>query len=151
MNWTDVLWGNANSTQHDLSVSGGSEKVTYRLSLGYLNDQGTLQWGNNSNERFNVRLSNTFHITDKFSIDSNISASRQHQVAPTQIGSVLGVSIPQPGLPVSSIDGKPYAWGGIHAPNWLCELGGDNKLVVTAMKVNETLRWEITTGAIKSQ
>ena len=64
MNWTDVLWGNANSTQHDLSVSGGSEKVTYRLSLGYLNDQGTLQWGNNSNERFNVRLSNTFHITD---------------------------------------------------------------------------------------
>ena len=146
MNWTDVLWGNANSTQHDLSISGGSEKSTYRLSLGYLFDEGTLQWGNNSNERFNVRLSNTFHITDKFSIDSNISASRQHQVAPTQIGSVLGVSIPQPGLPVSTIDGKPYAWGGIHTPNWLCELGGDNKLVVTMMKVNETLKWNIIDG-----
>lgn len=34
MNWTDVLWGNATSTQHNLSVSGGSEKSTYRLSLG---------------------------------------------------------------------------------------------------------------------
>lgn len=146
MNWTDVLWGNASSTQHDLSISGGSEKSTYRLSLGYLFDEGTLQWGNNSNERFNIRLSNTFNITDKFSIDSNISASRQHQVAPTQIGSVLGVSIPQPGLPVSTIDGKPYAWGGIHTPNWLCELGGDNKLVVTMMKVNETLRWNIIDG-----
>ena len=146
MNWTDVLWGNASSTQHDLSISGGSEKSTYRLSLGYLFDEGTLQWGNNSNERFNIRLSNTFNITDKFSIDSNISSSRQHQVAPTQIGSVLGVSIPQPGLPVSTIDGKPYAWGGIHTPNWLCELGGDNKLVVTMMKVNETLRWNIMDG-----
>ena len=54
-----------------------------------------------------------------------MSASRQHQVAPTQIGSILGSSIPQPGLPVSTIDGKPYAWGGIHTPNWSAELGGD--------------------------
>ena len=44
MNWTDVLWGNANSTQHNLSLSGGTDKSSYRLSLGYLNDQGTLQW-----------------------------------------------------------------------------------------------------------
>lgn len=146
MNWTDVLWGNAGSTQHDLSISGGTEKATYRLSLGYLYDQGTLQWENNSNERFNVRLSNTFNLTKNLSIDSNISASRQHQVAPTQIGAVLGVSIPQPGLPISTIDGKPYAWGGIHTPNWLCELGGDNKLVVTSMSVNESLKWNIIEG-----
>ena len=45
MNWTDVLWGNANSTQHDLSISGGSDKATYRLSLGYLYDQGTFAVG----------------------------------------------------------------------------------------------------------
>ena len=67
MNWTDVLWGNATSTQHNLSVSGGSEKSTYRLSLGYLNDQGTLQWGNNSNERYNVRLFNSFKINNRIS------------------------------------------------------------------------------------
>ena len=46
---------------------------------------------------------------------------------------ILGSSIPQPGLPVSTIDGKPYAWGGIHTPNWSAELGGDNQLVVTAV------------------
>ena len=146
MNWTDVLWGGANSTQHDLSISGGTEKVTYRLSLGYLNDQGTLKWGKNYNERYNVRLTNSFKLAKNLSLDSHISASRQHQVAPTQIGGVLGTSLPQPGLPVSSIDGKPYAWGGIHTPNWLCELGGDNKLVVTVMKISETLKWEIIEG-----
>lgn len=146
MNWTDVLWGNANSTQHNLSVSGGTEKASYRLSLGYLNDQGTLQWGNNSNERYNVRLFNSFKISDRISLESNLATSRQHQVAPTQIGSVLGVSIPQPGLPVSTIDGKPYAWGGIHTPNWMVELGGDNKLVVTAISVNEVLKARILDG-----
>ena len=146
MNWTDVLWGNATSTQHNLSISGGSEKSTYRLSLGYLNDQGTLQWGNNSNERYNVRLFNSFKINDRISLESNMSASRQHQVAPTQIGSILGSSIPQPGLPVSTIDGKPYAWGGIHTPNWSAELGGDNKLVVTTMNVNEILKVNILDG-----
>ena len=146
MNWTDVLWGNANSTQHNLSLSGGTEKSSYRLSLGYLNDQGTLQWGNNSNERYNVRLSNSFKISNRVSLESNMAASRQHQVAPTQISAVLGVSIPQPGLPVSTIDGKPYAWGGIHTPNWQVELGGDNRLTVTNMSVNEVLKINILEG-----
>lgn len=27
VNWTDVLWGGANSTQHDLSISGGLIKI----------------------------------------------------------------------------------------------------------------------------
>lgn len=146
INWTDVLWGNANSTQHNLSVSGGSEKSSYRLSLGYLNDQSTLQWGNNSNERYNMRLFNSYKISNRVSLESNLSASRQHQVAPTQIGAVLGSSTPQPGLPVSTIDGKPYAWGGIHTPNWQAELGGDNKLVVTAMSLNEVLKVNILEG-----
>ena len=45
VNWTDVMWGPANSTQHDLSFSGGNEKVTYRLSAGYLFDDSNLRWG----------------------------------------------------------------------------------------------------------
>lgn len=102
--------------------------------------------GNNSNERYNVRLFNSFKINNRISLETNMSASRQHQVAPTQIGSILGSSIPQPGLPVSTIDGKPYAWGGIHTPNWSAELGGDNKLVVTTMNVNEILKVNILDG-----
>lgn len=146
VNWTDVLWGSASSTQHDLSVSGGTDKATYRLSLGYLFDEGTLQWGNNTNQRYNVRLTNSFKVTDRLSIESVMSASRQNQVSPTQIGSTLGVSIPQPGFPVSTIDGKPYAWGGQYTPNWRAELGGDNKLIVTAMNVNEQFKYNIIKG-----
>ena len=109
-------------------------------------DEGTLQWGNNSNERFNVRLSNSFKLTERFSVESVMSASRQNQVSPTQIGATLGVSIPQPGFPVSTIDGKPYAWGGQYTRNWQAELGGDNKLVVTAMNVNEQFKYNLMKG-----
>ena len=81
-----------------MSISGGTDKATYRLSVGYLYDQGTLQWGNNNNQRYNVRLSNSFKVTDRFTIESVMAASRQNQVSPTQIGSTLGTSIPQPGF-----------------------------------------------------
>ena len=146
VNWTDVLWGGASSTQHDLSISGGTDKASYRLSFGYLFDEGTLQWGENKNQRFNVRLSNSFKVTDRLTVESVISGSRQNQVAPTQIGSTLGTSIPQPGFPVSTIDGKPYAWGGQYTPNWRAELGGDNRLVVTAMSVNEQFKYNFMKG-----
>lgn len=43
-NWTDVLFGNAGSTQHDLSISGGTDKNLYRLSVGYLYDGSNLKW-----------------------------------------------------------------------------------------------------------
>ena len=49
-------------------------------------------------------------------------------------------------MPVSTIDGKPYAWGGIHTPNWQVELGGDNRLTVTSMSVNEVLKINILEG-----
>lgn len=143
VNWTDALWGGAGSTQHDLSLSGGNEKSGYRLSLGYLKDNGTLKWGNNSNERYNLRLSNNFKLSERISVESVISSSRQNQISPTMIGNALTVSTPQPGLPVSTIDGKAYAWGGQYTPNWLAELGGDNKLLVTTFTANETFKYQM--------
>lgn len=143
VNWNDVLWGNANSTQHDLSISGGSEKVNYRLSFRYLYDDSTLKVGNNSNQLYNIRFSNNFNVTERFSINSVIAASRRLQVAPTQIGSVLSALPLRPGFPTETIDGKPYQWGSEYAFNWLAELGGDNKLVVTDLNINETFKFEL--------
>lgn len=64
VDWLGSLFGNAHSTTHDLSVSGGSEKISYRVSFGYLYDGSPLQYGNNNNQRYNLRVNNTFKITD---------------------------------------------------------------------------------------
>lgn len=143
-NWTDVLWGGAGSTQNDVNISGGTEKVTYRLSLGYLYDQGTLQWGNNNNSRYNARLNNVFRVSDRFTIESVVSFGYQDQLMPSMINRTLGQGYPQPGLPVSTMDGKPYAWGGQYTPNWYAELGGDNQLKVKTTNISETFRFNIT-------
>ena len=46
--WQNILWGTAMSTSHELSVSGGGEKTTYRLSGRYMYDDSNLKWGNNN-------------------------------------------------------------------------------------------------------
>ena len=107
-------------------------------------DGSTLQWGNNNKERYNFRLTNTFKLANNISLESIIAYSRESQVKPSLIGSVLSASVPQPGLPSSSIDGRPYAWGNWKSPNWLAELGGDNKLKVSALNISEQIKWNIT-------
>lgn len=140
--WTKVLWGNANSTTHNLSVSGRTEKAGYRLSLGYLDDGSLLKWGDNFNQRYNIRLANDFSISNKLKIESNISLEKQNVVTPTLISSVLG-EYQQPGFPVSTINGLPYAWGGQLSPNWQAQLGGDNRVNNTRLYINEKLDYDI--------
>ena len=70
--WLGELFGSSWSTEHQLSVSGGTDVSSYRLSLGYNYDGSTLQYGDNNNQRYNFRLNNTFrfsiciHFTKKF-------------------------------------------------------------------------------------
>ena len=142
-NWQDVLFGNSYSTQHDLAVSGGTEKNLYRLSVGYMYDDSNLKWGNNNNQRFNLRLTNKLKVFDNFSIESVIAYNRQDQVAPSQLNRTLTSSYPQPGLPASTIDGKPYSWGTWLSPIWFAELGGDNKLKVSEINISEKFTYNI--------
>ncbi len=136
-NWTDILFGPSASSQHNLAVSGGTEKNLYRVSLGYMYDGSNLQWGQNNNSRYNIRLNNTFQLTDRIKLESMVAYNRQDQVAPSKIGNTLTSSYPQPGLPAATIDGKPYSWGTWLSPNWYAELGGDNNLKVSEINISE--------------
>lgn len=143
-NWLDSLFGETMSTEQNLSISGGSERSSYRISLNYLYDGSTLQYGNNNNQRYTFRMNNTFKLTDKIKLESSISYSRQEQVVPTLISSVLTTQMPMPGLPFTSVDGKPYAWGTWGSPVAKVTEGGDNKLSVSNFSLSETLNYQIT-------
>lgn len=144
IDWLGTLFGNTWSTEHSLAVSGGTDKSSYRISLNYLYDGSTLQFGNNNNQRYNFRMNNTYKFTDKLKLESVIAYNRQEQVAPTQINSVLSNTLPMPGLPFESMNGKPYMWGTWGSPAAKAEYGGDNKLKVSAINISETLNWELT-------
>ena len=81
-NWQDVLFGNSYSTQHDLAVSGGTEKNLYRLSVGYMYDDSNLKWGNNNNQRFNLRSNITSEMTSWLKGGVNLSFAHSMQNYP---------------------------------------------------------------------
>lgn len=52
-NWADVLFNNRLLQTHNISINGGAEKVNYLLSVGYLNNQGTIE--NTGTKRYQLR------------------------------------------------------------------------------------------------
>lgn len=141
----DYLWGNATSTDHQLSLSSRTDKTGYRISLGYLNDGSLLQVGNNSNTRYNLRLAHDYQLTSKIKLESNISLEKNDIVQPTGLGAMMNNGI-QPGIPAKTIDGKPYIWGsGLNnaAINSVGELGGDNKEMNTRINANFNVTYNI--------
>ncbi|MFV0506859.1 MAG: SusC/RagA family TonB-linked outer membrane protein [Bacteroidales bacterium] len=52
-NWLDKIFQTGATQQHNVSATGGTKKVKYFASLGYLNQEGTLK--NTEFERFNIR------------------------------------------------------------------------------------------------
>ena len=144
VDWLGSLFGSTWSTNQSLSLAGGSEKSAYRISGSFLYDGSTLQYGKNNNKRYNIRWNYSNKLNKMFTLESSIAFSRQEQVAPTLVGSALTTSMPMPGLPLTTTDGKSYAWGTWGSPVAKLQLGGDNKLSVRSLSISETLKATIT-------
>lgn len=142
--WYDSLWGSAWSTSNNVSISGGSEKVTYRVSFGYLYDGSQLQLGNNSNQRYNIRSNTSYKLNDKITWDSSLSYDREQNVTPSNITSAISTNIAQPGLPLVNINGDAYSWGTWESPYGQLVLGGDNTLRVDKLIINQSFNYKPT-------
>jgi hypothetical protein len=56
--WVELIFNrNAPVMKHDLNISGGSDKLTYSTSFGYLSREGTIggNYGRSNYDRFTVR------------------------------------------------------------------------------------------------
>lgn len=72
----DYVWQNPWNTQHNISVDGGSDKITYFMMAGYNKEQGSYK--NVDYERFNLRSDITAQITDSFKINLNIGGNQNN-------------------------------------------------------------------------
>ncbi|WP_448700600.1 SusC/RagA family TonB-linked outer membrane protein [Mucilaginibacter sp. AW1-3] len=138
------IWGSSTSTQHNLSISGGSEKNIYRVSFGYLNDASQLKIGNNGNQRYNLRLNDGYNFSDKVQLQTNIALERNDIQQPTLYTtgsySALGNGF-QIGIPMYTQSGQPYQWGGVASPAGLLRDGGDNLESNIRALLNATLTY----------
>ena len=116
-NWQELLFNdNAPIQQHDVSVSGASEKVNYYLSLGYFDQEGIVggNYGQSNYDRLTIRSNNQFNLLDatkernflnKLDLGANISYMRVHSTGVSDNstwGSPLGSALYlAPTLPVT--------------------------------------------------
>lgn len=75
--WQDEIYGSAGSTDNNLSVSGSLKNLPYRVSLGYMNQDGILRTGNLNRTSASVTL-NPKLFKDHLKIDLNLKGSVNH-------------------------------------------------------------------------
>jgi TonB-linked SusC/RagA family outer membrane protein len=94
-NWQDQIYRKAYSHDHNIALSGGTEKTAYRTSVGYGKQQGIVL--NSNIEQVNV-LSSLTHkaLNDRLKFDLKLNyGQNKSNVAPISntVGSELGTSM----------------------------------------------------------
>jgi len=116
--WQDETFNyNAPVQNHQVSINGGSENVTYFLSFGYFNQEGIVggNYDRSNYERYSVRTNNTYNVFDtdrlflnKFKVGVNAGYSRVINSGietNSEYGSVLGSALAfNPTVPVYALD-----------------------------------------------
>ena len=77
--WQDQIYQNAVTSDNNLSIRGSLKALPYRLSLGYLNQDGILKTGNVSRWTMGLNLSPSF-FNNHLKIDLNIKSSLSNSV-----------------------------------------------------------------------
>ncbi|PRY49947.1 TonB-linked SusC/RagA family outer membrane protein [Arcticibacter pallidicorallinus] len=72
--WYDAILKKGFQQNHNLSLSGGTEDLTYFFSAGYLSDAGIIE--TNNFNRFTLRSNNEYNATKWLKLSSLISFSR---------------------------------------------------------------------------
>jgi len=80
-NWSDLLFNKTALTkQNNVSVSGGSQNLVYFLSLGALNQEGTVK--NVNFDRYNLRMNVDAKITKDFTVSADVSGRVEDRNTP---------------------------------------------------------------------
>ena len=110
--WYDeVLQGTGLQHQHNVAISGGSEKSRYRFSANYLKQDGMVE--KTDFERITVRLNSDVTFNEKFKFSADLSAKFSDRSEPQGQGGGMWFQFMQsissnPTLPIKYSDGT---WG----------------------------------------
>ena len=79
--WQSLIFHNAPMQSHQLSASGGTERMQYYLSLGYFGKDGIIDRSNY--QRISIKINNTYKLLENLTLGNNISISPfKEQIAP---------------------------------------------------------------------
>lgn len=108
----DALTGGFQQT-HNLSVRGGTERLTYRISFGYVNNNGVLKGSKDMYERLNASSNIKADITDWLSTSLDFRYTKGDQATPDNSqGIIWNVQMPRffPNGTMVDADGVTQYW-----------------------------------------
>jgi len=124
--YKEIYKESAFSQEHNLSMSGGNERVSYYASLGFLDQNGLLRHGEDTKQRFNITAKLNANLTSWLKFNYSMRYTRQDNSRPSRFGSGLYEKIGRqtwPNLPVYDENGY-YHNGNADTPAMQLALGG---------------------------
>jgi len=82
-NYFDEILKKGYLQQHNLRFSGGSDKITYSLALGYMDQDGILITANHAN-RYSIDLNAAANVTEKLKVGATIKSTYRKYYEPNQ-------------------------------------------------------------------
>lgn len=110
-NWQDEIYSTAFSTDNNISVAGAYKKVPYRVSLGYMSQDGILNTGNLNRTSLSLNLSPKF-FNDYLKVDINLkgSVNKSRFADEGSIGNAVRFDPTQPVKTSSARFGSYFEW-----------------------------------------
>lgn len=91
-NWMDDLYKkNTYAIDHNVSLSGKSEKTSYILSAHYLDQPGLFRYNSDDYKMYNLRAKGTIDLTDWLSVQNNTEFSKNIFRIPLNVGESGGI------------------------------------------------------------
>jgi TonB-linked SusC/RagA family outer membrane protein len=122
-NWQDEIFRTAYSHNHNLSISGGTDKSSFHASFNYLDQEGIINKSDHNRITGRINVSQKA-LNDRFNVDAKITASQVKEnrlpigETTTADGDLIIQAIQaNPTMPVyDTVTGEPYQVPGIINP-----------------------------------
>lgn len=151
--WQDELFRTAYSFNHNLSMSGGTDKTQYRASLNFLDQEGIIE--TSSFKRLSARVNlSTLALNDKLKIDLNLTTSFNRDNAVPRGNSasengelIISTLLANPTYPTHDETGDFFNFPGASSLNPLEFLDAKTDFTKTIRTLgNISATWQLTKG-----
>lgn len=127
--WYDIIYKDQTfSQEHNISATGGTDKLNYYLSMNYLDQGGFMEWGDEGMDRYNATAKIKAQLSPWAKVSYTMRWTRQNYVRPSQLTDNLYNNIGRQGWPTLPLyDPNGYLYSSPSPALGMAEGGSDRK------------------------
>lgn len=128
--WYDIYYkDNAFAQEHNITLNGGTNKLGYYVSMGYLGQDGLLDVGNESMSRYNLALKINANLLSWIKMNYSMRFIRKINERPSDLTNTFYTQLAMQGWPTLPLyDPNGYYYGAGACPYLLLKDGGQSRI-----------------------